>query len=224
MSRVSVTDQAKLSLFLARAILRTLLGQFVAFWIYRLPLFSGKNDRLVIAPQDLRTADATQAAEIHSGRFVFAGKVVVCDGRSPFEISPPSEEWAIGLHGFSWLRHLRTSDPAISRVRARSLVNEWTQARSAPATRSPAARGHFTPHHLVADASPAAGRRFRCPLLSPFHSQPEPPGAGAAHNAGWTARWSAAPAGRDRSGLCIALHAGSGALYRGLDQAAGRRA
>src|SRR5215468_5868136 len=124
MSRVSVTEQAKLSLFLARAILRALLGQFAAFWIYRLPV-SGKNDRLVIAPQDLRTADATQAAEIHSGRFVFAGKVAVCDGRSPFEISPPSEEWAIGLHGFSWLRHLRTADPAISRARARALVGEW---------------------------------------------------------------------------------------------------
>jgi uncharacterized heparinase superfamily protein len=139
MSRVSVTDQAKLSLFLARAILRALLGQFVAFWIYRLPLFSGKNDRLVIAPQDLRTADATQAAEIHSGRFVFAGKVAVCDGRSPFEISPPSEEWAIGLHGFSWLRHLRTSDPAMSRVRARSLVNEWLRKVSAgnPISRRP---------------------------------------------------------------------------------------
>src|SRR5215510_12355591 len=139
MSRVSVTEQAKLSLFLARALLRALLGQFVAFWIYRLPLFSGKNNRLVIAPQDLRTADATQAAEIHSGRFVFAGKVAVCDGRSPFEISPPSEEWAIGLHGFSWLRHLRTSDPTISRARARSLVNEWLRKVSAgnPISRRP---------------------------------------------------------------------------------------
>ena len=124
MSRGSVTEQAKLSLFLARAILRALLGQFAAFWINRLPT-SGKNDRLVIAPQDLRTADATQAAEILSGRFVFAGKVAVCDGRSPFEISAPSEEWAIGLHGFSWLRHLRTSDPTISRARARALVSEW---------------------------------------------------------------------------------------------------
>src|SRR5262249_57961755 len=96
-----------------------------------LPVFSGKNDRLVIAPQDLRTADATQAAEIHSGRFVFAGKVAVCDGRSPFEISAPSEEWAIRLHGFSWLRHLRTSDPAISRARARALGTEWLRkARS----------------------------------------------------------------------------------------------
>jgi len=139
MSRVSVTDQAKLSLFLARAILRALAGQFVAFWISRLPLSSGKNDRLVIAPQDLRTADATQAAEIHSGRFVFAGKVAVCDGRSPFEISPPSEEWAVGLHGFSWLRQLRTADPAMSRARARSLVNEWLRKVSAgnPISRRP---------------------------------------------------------------------------------------
>src|SRR3954452_6197008 len=72
MSRVSVTEQARLSLFLARAILRALLGEFAAFWIYRLPVFSGKNDRLVIAPQDLRTADAAQAAEIHSGRCVGA--------------------------------------------------------------------------------------------------------------------------------------------------------
>src|SRR5262245_45165162 len=124
MSRGSVTEQAKLSLFLARAILRALLGQFAPFWINRLPT-SGKNDRLVIAPQDLRTADATQAAEILSGHFVFAGKVAVCDGRSPFEISAPSEEWAIGLHGFSWLRHLRTAEPAISRARARALVSEW---------------------------------------------------------------------------------------------------
>ncbi len=40
---------------------------------------SAKTDRLVIAPQDLRTADATRAAEIYAGRFAFAGKVVICD-------------------------------------------------------------------------------------------------------------------------------------------------
>src|SRR6185369_2016702 len=45
---------------------------------------STKTDRLVIAPQDLRTADATRASEIYAGRFAFAGKVVICDRRSPF--------------------------------------------------------------------------------------------------------------------------------------------
>ena len=45
-----------------------------------------KADRLLIAPQDLRTADGTRASEIYAGRFAFAGKVVISDGRSPFEI------------------------------------------------------------------------------------------------------------------------------------------
>src|SRR5215510_7412692 len=125
MSRASVADQTKLSLFLTRATLGAALGRFIAFWIYRTPFLPGMNDRLVIAPQDLRTADSTRASEMLSGRFVFAGKVAVCDGRSPFEISPPSEEWAVGLHSFGWLRHLRTAEPAISRAQARALVSEW---------------------------------------------------------------------------------------------------
>ena len=36
-----------------------------------------KADRLLIAPQDLRTADGTRASEIYAGRFAFAGKVVI---------------------------------------------------------------------------------------------------------------------------------------------------
>ena len=72
----------------------------------------GKTDRLVIAPQDLRTADPTRASEIYAGRFAFAGKVVICDGRSPFEMTPPSDEWAATLLGFGWLRHLRAAESA----------------------------------------------------------------------------------------------------------------
>jgi uncharacterized heparinase superfamily protein len=73
----------------------------------------------------LRTADGTRASEIYSGRFAFAGKVVICDGRSPFEFNPPSEEWATELCGFGWLRHLRAADSAITRANARALVDEW---------------------------------------------------------------------------------------------------
>ena len=79
----------------------------------------------MIAPQDLRTADATRAAEIYAGRFAFAGKVVICDRRSPFEMTPPSDEWAATLLGFGWLRHLRAADTAITRANARSLVDDW---------------------------------------------------------------------------------------------------
>ena len=40
-------------------------------------LWPGRTDRLIIAPHDLRTADATRAAEIYAGRFVFAGKIEI---------------------------------------------------------------------------------------------------------------------------------------------------
>src|SRR5258708_19633186 len=82
-------------------------------------------DRLLIAPQDLRTADPTRASEIYSGRFAFAGKVVICDGRSPFEIEPPSEEWADQLLGFGWLRHLRAAHTSITPPTPPPLAGEW---------------------------------------------------------------------------------------------------
>ena len=55
-------------------------------------LWPGRTDRLIIAPHDLRTADATRAAEIYACRFVFAGKIVTCHSRSIFELEPPSED------------------------------------------------------------------------------------------------------------------------------------
>ena len=88
-------------------------------------LLPGRSDRLLIAPHDLRTTDATRAAEIYSGRFVFAGKIVTCHGRSVFELDPPSEEWEVALLGFGWLRHLRAADSAITRANARALLDDW---------------------------------------------------------------------------------------------------
>ncbi|HEV7407971.1 MAG TPA: heparinase II/III family protein [Bradyrhizobium sp.] len=88
-------------------------------------LWPGRTDRLIIAPHDLRTADATRAAEVYAGRFVFAGKIVTCHGRSVFDLEPPSEDWEVNLLGFGWLRHLRAADTAITRANARSLVDDW---------------------------------------------------------------------------------------------------
>ena len=88
-------------------------------------LWPGRSDRLIIAPHDLRTADATRAAEIYAGRFVFAGKIVTCHGRSIFELEPPSEDWEVSLLGFGWLRHLRAADTALTRANARALVDDW---------------------------------------------------------------------------------------------------
>jgi uncharacterized heparinase superfamily protein len=125
MSRVSIAERAKLSGLLLQAGARRLAGRCNGHPLIRWRFFPTKTDRLIIAPQDLRTADATRAAEIYAGRFAFGGKVVICDGRSPFETIPPSDEWAIGLLGFGWLRHLRAADSAITRANARALVDEW---------------------------------------------------------------------------------------------------
>src|SRR5258708_33159444 len=100
-------------------------------------LWPGRTDRLIIAPHDLRTADATRAAEIYAGRFVFAGKIVTCHGRSIFDLEPPSEDWEVALLGFGWLRHLRAADTALTPANARSLAHDWLSnpARTRPLER-----------------------------------------------------------------------------------------
>ena len=131
MARVSVAERTRLSAFVARGMARRLLARLKGLSLIRLPFLSGAPDRLLIAPQDLRTTDATRAAEIYAGRFSFGGKVVICDARSPFEVTPPSEDWAESLHGFGWLRHLRAADSGITRANARALVDEWIAMKGA---------------------------------------------------------------------------------------------
>jgi uncharacterized heparinase superfamily protein len=84
---------------------------------------------LVIAPQDLRTSDATFADDIYSGLFVFAGRSLAVSGRSPFDYTPPSPEWAEVLYGFGWLRHLRAADTALARANARAFVADFMAGR-----------------------------------------------------------------------------------------------
>ena len=125
MSRGLIAERAKLSWFVARRALMVTLARVNAHPYVRWRFSSAGTDRLLIAPQDLRTADPTRASEIYAGRFAFAGKIVICDGRSPFEMVPPSDEWSEVLFGFGWLRHLRAAESGITRANARALVDEW---------------------------------------------------------------------------------------------------
>jgi uncharacterized heparinase superfamily protein len=125
MAGLSIGERAKLLLLLGRRTLRSVAGRLRGHPFIRLSFIPRKADRLLIAPQDLRTADGTRASEIYAGRFAFAGKVVISDGRSPFEVAPPSDEWAASLLGFGWLRHLRAAESGITRANARALVDEW---------------------------------------------------------------------------------------------------
>ncbi|SDR27330.1 heparinase II/III family protein [Pseudovibrio sp. Tun.PSC04-5.I4] len=92
---------------------------------FRLFSFGSAPSRLLIAPQDLRTADATNAADIYAGRFLFAGHLVEVGGQSPFDVEPPNLPWAKALHGFSWLRHLRAAETNMAQQNARALVEDW---------------------------------------------------------------------------------------------------
>lgn len=87
---------------------------------------------LVIAPQDLRTSDATFAEDIYAGLFVFAGRSLAASGGSPFDYAAPSPEWADELYGFGWLRHLRAADTALARANARAFVADFIAGRGDP--------------------------------------------------------------------------------------------
>lgn len=129
MSRNIVAERGRLALFLAGRAMRAVAGRLAGFPLLAPQLATPLPDRVVIAPQDLRTTDPTRAAEIYAGRFAFAGKVVEGLGRSPFSVEPPSSEWGRELHGFSWLRHMRAADSALARAHARVLVEEWIALR-----------------------------------------------------------------------------------------------
>jgi uncharacterized heparinase superfamily protein len=122
---VSVAQRRRISTLIMGRFARTIAARASGSTVALSRLWPGRSDRLTIAPHDLRTADATRAAEIYAGRFVFAGKIVTCQGRSIFELEPPSEDWEVSLLGFGWLRHLRAADTALTRANARSLVDDW---------------------------------------------------------------------------------------------------
>jgi len=89
-------------------------------------LFAGSAiDRLVVAPTDLRIADAYIADEFHIGRFPLAGRILVAEGISPFELNGPTPAFDAALHAFRWLRHLRAADTDTAYVDARRLTEDW---------------------------------------------------------------------------------------------------
>jgi uncharacterized heparinase superfamily protein len=134
---VSVAQRRRISTLIMGRFARNMMARASGGSVALSRLWPGRADRLMIAPHDLRTADATRAAEIYAGRFVFAGKIVTCHGRSIFDLEPPSEDWEVALLGFGWLRHLRAADTALTRANARALVDDWI---SNPAQKRPVGR------------------------------------------------------------------------------------
>ena len=135
-------DRWRLYRLAAREALRASGGTLGHIARVPLRLAARSPERLLLAPQDLRTSDPTVAGDIYSGLFVFAGRALTTGGRSPFHFPPPSPAWGETLYGFGWLRHLRAADTALARANARALVGEYlAQGRDVPqvARRTPVA-------------------------------------------------------------------------------------
>jgi uncharacterized heparinase superfamily protein len=82
---------------------------------------------LLIVPQTLRTPDPAVVAELASGSLGLAGRTVVLDGASPFDVRPPSRAWEEALHEFAWLADMRAEGSAFARDWSRSVVHDWLQ-------------------------------------------------------------------------------------------------
>lgn len=89
-------------------------------------------DRLILAPQDLRTSDASTAMEIYSGRFFLGGKMIDCTGSDPFQITDAPQAWHAELHSFGWLRHLEAEGSAVTKSNAKILIKDWLPNHSKP--------------------------------------------------------------------------------------------
>ena len=94
-------------------------------WLLARQAVAQAPKRLLIAPQDIRTADATIAEDIYAGHFAFSGRMVNSHGASPFDLDPPNAGWARELAGFGWLRHLRAANSALARANAQALVQDF---------------------------------------------------------------------------------------------------
>ena len=88
--------------------------------------YSGRTpERVLIAPPDLRLADAQIALEIYHGRFPLAGQMIDTRGESPFQMELVNPNWLASLHGFRWLRHMRAAGTELASANARALVGDW---------------------------------------------------------------------------------------------------
>jgi uncharacterized heparinase superfamily protein len=134
MPALTLTEQTRLARLatdrVRRAALARLLGSPLLRWRYGAPV----ADELLIVPQEIRTADPSFAAEVEAGHFGFAGACAYIGDRSPFDLRPPSADWARELHGFGWLRHLRSADHEHANETAVSLVADWIKTKGGRST------------------------------------------------------------------------------------------
>lgn len=118
-------DRSRLIGLYARQAHRRLRLRLAAARLRFLPSTTRVAERLLVAPTDLRPVDTFVAEEILRGRFLLAGRALVTDGISPFMLELPSRNFALKLHSFAWLRHIRASRTDNACALARAIVLDW---------------------------------------------------------------------------------------------------
>lgn len=82
---------------------------------------------LLLAPQELRSADPSLAADIASGTLGLAGGLLRLNGTSPFVLTPPSPAYFDELHGFAWLSDLRAANTIEAHAVATRFLLDWIE-------------------------------------------------------------------------------------------------
>jgi uncharacterized heparinase superfamily protein len=96
--------------------------------IYRLTLSGRPPKELLATPPDLWPGDTTRAEDLMAAPFLF-GQPPASGERVPWFMASTGEAARAELHGFSWLRDLRTLATEPARFRARSLISSWVEAQ-----------------------------------------------------------------------------------------------
>lgn len=125
MAEMTFRDRLKIAALSAERSQRSAVAQTLAAFLPAWSFASRPVDRLLIVPQDLRTADSSFWREIEHGQFGLAGSIAFLRGRSPFDIAPPTAAWERELHGFGWLRNLAAAADEDAQRGARVLATEW---------------------------------------------------------------------------------------------------
>lgn len=88
-------------------------------------------DKLLVIPPDPWCGDAQKGRDIVSGVFRFAGQTIEKDNLS-WEPANARPEWVAELHGFEWLRDLRSAGGDRARRMAREMAANWVSRYQKP--------------------------------------------------------------------------------------------
>lgn len=125
MSRMGFSERVRIAAVRAQGLQRQAATNVLNSGLLRWRQGSAALRELVIVPGDLRSRDPSFWPEVESGLMGLSGGTVDLNGRSPFDIAPPSEAWQRNLHGFSWLRHLEAADDANAQKVAQRYLLDW---------------------------------------------------------------------------------------------------